>query len=379
MGTIRLDGSRAVGRTWSAGTNRREHPSGCAAVALLVGLTLWAGWGPHAAAGPIDATAGTEAVGVAKAGAGIVEAKNSGAPGLVRTTFNFHPKDDVDTAFTKNPKTGVVNPTGAFTHTYSKTETHGTTGSAVHSIAFAAIPDPINPGKTIPGVRDTVTTSISPGVAGEKVSIDSQMKDPFIYSDTYAGAHFGFVPQGIDYRLSITQDTSFPQQFGSPGTAGAAPEGCFMVFRGRVAPGAVTSVESFWDAAPAGAIDLYTLTLGIDAGHLVHADLQLGASNPFFALNFQNGAGQAFDPTDPTAVAAVEAGIASSFINGTLASTLSNVLTAGFVPAAGSSEFTLGNSSQLHCEAYEPPVPAPGPVTLLAAAGLASLRRRRRD
>jgi hypothetical protein len=214
-------------------------------------------------------------------------------------------------------------------------------------------------------VKDKITAWIDPGKSGEKVSIRAELLDPFAFSDVDPAAAFGFVPGGLDYSFSLFAGTAFPTSYATaPGMPGAVAEDTRMIFRGRLAPGAIAAPDAFWGDA-LGAIDLYTLTLQPDAGGNVAASLLFGASTGQFALDVRDRLGNVVDPTDPAVVAAIAGQIAGAFSGGMLQTDLQDIFTVGFVPQAGVTEFTLGGHDAVDLAAFEPGVvPEPGTLAL---------------
>jgi hypothetical protein len=139
-----------------------------------------------------------------------------------------------------------------------------------------------------------------------------------------------------------------------------------MIFRARVLAGVEPDPSVFWSDGLSGAVDLVTLVLTSDVNHNIDATLTLGMSTPEFLLTF-SGTGNA------------ESAIETSFVGtgGVLPVDLDDLFSAGFVPSASVSEFTVGLETSLAITANEVPEPV---SMLLFGSGLAAMlawKRRR--
>jgi hypothetical protein len=321
------------------------------------------------ARGQVNVGAGAETAGKAAGKTTDLTAKvfdPKAAKGKATTLFGFHPIDTVATDFAKNATAKVVNP-NPFTHNYTQSETHGTTGTATYQLAIGSI---VEGGKTKFTIGGKITGGIMPGNNPQmpQVTIVGDIKDPFMFSAD-PNAQFDFPAGGMDYQFTLGSGTAFPANFApnatSPGAVAAATS---LRFRGRVSPGMIDDPATFWaDTPTTGTVDVFDLVLTSNNAHQVTAALTFGTSAAgFFTVDAHTAAQEA----------AIESAIAGAFTStGTLPSNLTDVFAVGFVPAAGVTAFTFGTSETINLAAVETPEPA-ALLLLSAPASLLLLRRR---
>ncbi|HKA45209.1 MAG TPA: hypothetical protein VKF40_24705 [Burkholderiales bacterium] len=297
--------------------------------------------------------------------------RNPAAKGQVQAAFVFHP-DDAQPAvdITKNVETKIVSP-NPLNFTYSKSELHGTTGTIKSTMDIlgptVVIVKPGGPTvKSGYTLRNQVRGTITPG-KGENLKVTEAIgvKDPFSFSDSGSGATFGYKASGIDIPFSLLKDTAFPDLFSPDGILpGAVAADTSLTIQARVVPGVIDDPASFW-SSPAGALNLFTLTITSDIHHVITALLTLGSSTPSFSVLL----------SDTSDIASAEDAIEGAFINGVVTSDLNTPFTVSFIPSGDVTAYTLGFRTDAALGAVETPISEPASILLLALGGIVLVRR----